>query len=93
MAEAVVPWWLVIIGVVSVSMWGRIRGWPQTRRWATSETACFRCAVVAPALFHATIGGGSLYHLASGTTGGTGGSYRLSLGSRLPGGGEGKRTG
>jgi len=36
------------------------------------------------ALFLAIIGGGSLYHLASGTTGGTGGSYRPSLGWRLP---------
>ena len=64
------PWlWLVIIGGgVGLYVWSRVRGWPQARRWSDVGDRLF--LIGAPwwvqALFLAIIGGGSLYHLASG---------------------------
>ena len=64
------PWlWLIIIGGgVCLYVWGRLRGWPRFRRWADVADRLY--LVGAPwwlqALFLAIIGGGSLYHLASG---------------------------
>ena len=65
------PWlWLVIIGGgVGLYVWGRIRAWPpQARRW--SDVGDRLLLIGAPwwlqAFFLATIGGGSVYHLASG---------------------------
>ena len=64
------PWlWLIIIGGgVCLYVWGRLRGWPRVRRWADVADRLY--LVGAPwwlqALFLAIIGGGSLYHLASG---------------------------
>ena len=82
------PWlWLIIIGGgVCFYVWGRVRGWPQARGWSNVGDRLFLIGEPwwLQALFLAIVGGGSLFHIATGTTGGTGGSYRLSLGSRLP---------
>lgn len=64
------PWlWLVIVGGgVALYLVGRLLGWPPLRRWSDVGDRLF--LVGAPwwlqALFCATVGGGSLYHLASG---------------------------
>jgi len=64
------PWlWLVIIGGgFGLYLLGRVRGWPHARRWV--DVGDRLSLVGAPwwlqALFLAMIGGGSLYHLASG---------------------------
>jgi hypothetical protein len=64
------PWlWLVIIGGgVVLYVVGRLRGWPQARKWSEVGDRLF--LVGAPwwmqAIFLAIIGGGSLYHLATG---------------------------
>jgi hypothetical protein len=66
------PWlWLVIVGGgVALFVWGRVRGrrWPRVRRWSDVGDSLF--LVGAPwwlqALCCAIVGGGSLYHLASG---------------------------
>ena len=64
------PWlWLVIVGGgIVYYVIGRARGWPQAKRWSEVGDSLF--LVGAPwwlqALFLATVGGGSLYHLASG---------------------------
>jgi hypothetical protein len=61
--------WLIIIGGgVGLYLLGRVRGWPQARRW--SDVGDRLLLVGAPwwmrALFLAIIGGGTLYHLATG---------------------------
>jgi hypothetical protein len=62
--------WLVILGAgAGLYVLGRIRGWPPAaRRW--SDVGDRLLLVGAPwwqqALFCAVVGGGSLYHLASG---------------------------
>ena len=64
------PWlWLIIIGGgVGLYVWGRVRGFPQARRWSEVGDRLF--LIGAPwwlqALFLAIVGGGSLYNIATG---------------------------
>ena len=64
------PWlWLVIIGGgVVLSVVGRALGWPQARSWADVSDRLLLAGAPWPlqAIFLAIVGGGSLYHLASG---------------------------
>jgi len=65
------PWlWLVIVGGgIVLYVVERVLGWPRATRWSDVGDRLFM--VGAPwqiqALFLATIGGGSLYHLATGS--------------------------
>jgi len=61
--------WLVIVGAgIGLYVWGRVRDWPRARRW--SDVGDRLLLINAPwwlqALFLAIVGGGSLYHFASG---------------------------
>ena len=68
-AESHWVWLIIIGGGIGLYVLGRIRGWPPAaRRWSDVGDSLF--LVGAPwwlqALFCAIVGGGSLYHLASG---------------------------
>jgi hypothetical protein len=67
------PWlWLVIIGGgIGLYVLGRVRGWPRPRRWVDVADSLHLVGAPWPlqALYLALIGGGSLYHLASGAYG------------------------
>jgi hypothetical protein len=61
--------WLIIIGGgVLLYIAGRLRGWPRARSWADVSDRLFLVGAPwwAQALYLAIIGGGSLYHLATG---------------------------
>jgi hypothetical protein len=65
------PWvWLIIVGGgMALYVVERVSGWPRAKSWSDVGNRLFM--VGAPwqiqALFLATIGGGSLYHLATGS--------------------------
>ena len=68
-AESPRLWLIIIGGGIGLYVWARIRGWPPAaRRW--SDVGDSLLLVSAPwwlqALFCAIVGGGSLYHLATG---------------------------
>lgn len=64
------PWlWLTIIGGgVGLYALGRARGWPQARTWSDVGDRLFLIGEPwwLQALFLAIVGGGSLYHIATG---------------------------
>jgi hypothetical protein len=60
---------VIVGGGVILHAVSRARGWPQARSWSDVGDRLFMVGAPWPfqALFLATIGGGSAYHLATGT--------------------------